>query len=75
MQLKERVKTLSIEYEKLKAIIQKALDKCDSVDEFSLKSAHRDLRIACEVLKFYFFKLSHYHYYIIFQITIRNSMI
>jgi hypothetical protein len=52
MQLKEEVKSLSYEYEKLKSRIKKPLDKCDSIEEFSLKSCHRDLRLVCQVVNF-----------------------
>lgn len=45
---KETIKLLSANYEKLKADINKPIDKCNIVEEFTFRSAHRDLRVACQ---------------------------
>jgi hypothetical protein len=43
---------MSANYEKIKEMINCPLSECDVVDEFNLRSAHRDLEAACKVTQY-----------------------
>jgi hypothetical protein len=49
MGLKEKIKTHSNNYLKLQSLLKTPIDQCDCIEEFQLRSAHRDLRVACQV--------------------------
>jgi hypothetical protein len=49
LELKTKIKTLSNVYETLRLSINMPLEECNCVDEFKLRSAHRDLRVNCQV--------------------------
>jgi len=44
---------LSFDYEQIKDSIKTPIEECDCIEEFMLKSAHRDLKAACQVDLFY----------------------
>ena len=49
--MKTKIRELQANFDHVKQLINKPIDQCDSVDEFNYKSAHRDLKAACQVRK------------------------
>lgn len=48
LEFKAKIKVLSFDYEQIKDSIKTPIEECDCIEEFMLKSAHRDLKAACQ---------------------------